>query len=609
MLKAFPNFHRHVSLATDKLLLGEEVIVIVDDDQSIRDPLRKYLSGEGFAVLEASSSEDLADILKSRKVALVLLDIGLPGVDGLALLPRLVDEYPDLAVIMLTGIVDLNVALECIRKGADDFISKPVQFQEILLVVRRVLEKRLLIFERRKYQEDLEKAHFRIQILHQLSLKMNSVYLSMVELEEILHAILVGITAEEGLRFNRAFLAMFDEDGKVLNGRMAIGSSCRHEAGQVWNEIKEKNLHFQDIVQDRKNNQNGDRYVNELIRRLQVPLSDSDHILIKAAVERRSINVTGGRTTEPVSQDLMTLLEEDTFAVVPLYSPSRSLGVIIVDNFVTHQPISQNAIKALEVFASQASLAIEHSRLYMNMVKKISELEAVTEELDKNKDLLVAAERYSAVGHMAAQLVHVIRNPITSIGGVARLLSKRVKSEEWLKFIEIMVRETARVESTLEDLFDFVSQAETQKESAPICPLIRKTVMLLQTTMDKRGISRDLILPEPGPVLNMDLRQIRQMFVHLVKNAIEAMPEGGKLTIALQEQDGWIKIAIIDTGIGIPDINIDKAKDPFFTTKTYGTGMGLTLVERVVAAHNGIFSLNRRPEGGMEALIKLPVTS
>ena len=129
------------------------------------------------------------------------------------------------------------------------------------------LERRRLIAENIKYQEDLEKAHFRIQLLHQLSLKMNSVYLSTVELDEILQAILVGITAEEGLRFNRAFLAIFDDEGKVLQGRLGIGSECRDEAGRIWAELREKKLDFLEIVQNIKQScLNGDTKVTQMIK-------------------------------------------------------------------------------------------------------------------------------------------------------------------------------------------------------------------------------------------------------------------------------------------------------------------------------------------------------
>ncbi len=218
MLESIPGLH-HISLTPDKLLARDEVIVIVDDDASIREPLRTFLESHDLAVVEAENGNQLRKLLGSVKIALVLLDIGLPDTDGLTLLPEIVNDYPGVAIVMLTGMADLEVALDCIRKGADDYLSKPVQFDEILLVVRKVLERRRLITENLKYQEDLENAHFRIHLLHQLSLKMNSVYLSTVELDEILQAILVGITAEEGLRFNRAFLAIFEDEGQCPAGK------------------------------------------------------------------------------------------------------------------------------------------------------------------------------------------------------------------------------------------------------------------------------------------------------------------------------------------------------------------------------------------------------
>lgn len=608
MLESVPGPGQHISLPTTSLLAEGEVIVIVDDDSPIREGLKLYLEEQGLAVLESSTAEEFQRILASRNVALSLLDIGLPDKDGLTLLPEIVSFAPDMAVIMLTGVDDLNTALECIRKGADDYLSKPVKFQEIYFTVRKVLEKRRLIFENRKYQEDLENAQFRIQLLHQLTLKMNSAYLSTVELDEILQAILVGISAEEGLSFNRAFLLIFNDEGEILHGRMAIGAGNREEAGKIWAEMRAKKLSFLDIVHGIKESQlHGDMQVNRIVQAINIPITEREHILIRSALERTSYNVVRGHASVPVPRDLIDQLGEDSFVVVPLYSPRRSLGVIIADNFVTRLPITRSLISTLELFASQASLAIEHSHLYMNMEKKIAELEALTHELDKNKDLLVEAERYSALGQMAAQLVHAIRNPITTIGGAARMLSKKVDNEEWLKFIRMMIKETARIESTLGDLFDFVTQTKFVKERAFLYPLIKRTVMLVQPRMTRQNVVWEFDLPEPQPEFDMDVRQIRQMLLHLVKNAVEAMPEGGKLEIAFAEQDGWGKISIKDTGMGIAENNVGRAKDPFFTTKTYGTGLGLTMVERIVQAHGGTFSLYKREGSGMEAIVSLPM--
>ena len=305
MLESVPGLH-HVSLTPDKLLAMDEVIAIVDDDESIRQPLRTFLESHNLAVVEAGSAEELRNLFGTAKIALILLDIGLPDIDGLTLLPEIVTNHPGIAIVMLSGMADLEVALDCIRNGADDYLSKPVQFAEILLVVRKVLERRWLMEENLKYQADLEKAHFRIQIMHQLSLKMNSVYLSTVELDEILQAILVGITAEEGLRFNRAFLAIFEDEGEVLQGKLAIGSECREEAGRIWSEMREKKLDFLEIVQNiKKSCLNGDTKITQMIKSLQVPVTDSEHILIRSASERRSILVENGQADVPVSKDFI----------------------------------------------------------------------------------------------------------------------------------------------------------------------------------------------------------------------------------------------------------------------------------------------------------------
>lgn len=642
MVEAVSGLHQHVSLSLKQLLQHDEIVAIVDDDPAIREPLRIYFEEHGLPVAECASAADLMQTLSSRSVALVLLDIGLPDADGVSLLPRILEQCPDAAVVMLTGIADMQVALDCMRKGATDYLSKPVQFEEIFHVARKALEKRRLIFENRKYQEELEEAHFRIQLLHQLSVKMNTVYLSTVELDQILRAVLVGITSREGLGFNRAFLAMFDENGRFLRGRMAIGPSSREEAGRLWDEIEQLELNFLQIVDSLKEaGNNKDIGVNNIARALLVSAKDTDNILIRSVLGRRSYmvcsenggvpiplerrNENGGRrrnreatndrrqkSEEGVSPlavpwDLINLLDEDSFVVVPLYSPGRSFGVIIADNYVTRRGIEKNHIGALELFASQASLAIEQSYLHNERQRKIAELEAVNQELDRSKDLLVEAERYSALGHMAAQLVHILRNPITSIGGVARILSKKNLDDELARYLGVIINETARVESTLKDLFDFVEQVEIHKEELALCVLIKKTALLLQSSMTKYGITWEMECPEAQPVIQGDMHQIRQMFLHLFKNAVEAMADGGRLTIVVATANGQAIVSIIDTGPGIPESYLEKAKDPFFTTKTYGTGMGLTLVERIVRAHGGNFSLKPHPDGGLEVRVVLPL--
>jgi signal transduction histidine kinase len=427
----------------------------------------------------------------------------------------------------------------------------------------------------------------------------------------VLQAILVGITAGEGLQFNRAFLALFDQDHQVLQGRLAIGPSSWEEAGRVWEGIKIKDLHLNDIIQNFKDSLQGtDQEVNRIIKELSIPATDSGHTLIRACAERKTILVEHGKAEDyPVNSQLLELLQADTFIIVPLFSPSQSLGVLIADNFITHRPISEGDIGDLQIFASQASLAIEHSYLYTKMLFKMHELEAVSQELEKNKDLLVEAERYTALGHMSAQLVHAIRNPITSIGGTARLLSKRVTDPEILKFLNVLAQDAAKIESTLEDLFNFVTESEPQKSWQPLFPLIRKSVLLLYGSMKKQGVSYQLNLNEPDPSLFIDGQRIRQMLLHLLRNGIEAMPNGGLLEVSVKQEPEHVTILITDSGTGIMNNNMAKVTDPFFTTKIYGTGMGLTLVKKIVAEHQGTFSLQPGNVCGTVATVILPINT
>jgi signal transduction histidine kinase len=130
--------------------------------------------------------------------------------------------------------------------------------------------------------------------------------------------------------------------------------------------------------------------------------------------------------------------------------------------------------------------------------------------------------------------------------------------------------------------------------------------MVFYTTMKKYNIAYSLELPEEDPPIAVDAIRIRQAFLHLIRNAIEAMPEGGALKVAAALFPDTVHITISDTGLGIPEAVLRRVSDPFYTTKVYGTGMGLTLVERIIAMHTGTFHLQPSDDGGMKATIILP---
>jgi putative two-component system response regulator len=134
----------------------QETLLLVDDEDTVRRVLHLKLSREGYRCEQANGAEQMLHVLKAVPVALVLLDIKMPGKSGLELLPEVKTEYPDIAVIMATAVNDIEVAIQCLKQGADDYICKPFNLEEVTLAVRRALDKRRLQLELREYQQFLE---------------------------------------------------------------------------------------------------------------------------------------------------------------------------------------------------------------------------------------------------------------------------------------------------------------------------------------------------------------------------------------------------------------------------------------------------------------------
>ena len=599
------------TVADSELLAGDEVILVVDDLADLNDMLLLFLKNHGFAAEGVGSAAALRERLRSRRqnpafdrIALILLDIGLPDADGAALIPEVKAQCPDAAVIMLTASASLETALECLRRGADDYLVKPLKMDKLLNILRSVLAKRRLTLRNRHYRRQLERARRDIVGAHSLTIVMNGAYLRITDPGILGQAILTGITAHEGLGFNRALLFLLEEDGRALVGRRAVGPTGREEGIAIWNDMEAEQLSL-DLLLNRlvAGPAPGATPLGELARRVRIDLTRRDCPLARVLEEQR---ILATRKDEcPLPAELEAILA-DEFVVAPLCTSKRALGLILADNFISGRPFAAETLLALESFLTQASLALEHIKLYQNLQSKVTELEQLTRELHKNKEMLVTAGRYSALGHMAAQITHSFQNPITAIGGTARLLLRKSDDPGLHKFLRIIVAEAEKVEKSLDDLAQFTEAAQPVYQPASLAELARKAVLLHREDMDRQGIEVRFDFPEDLPDIAVDPKLIQLALVHLIANAIDAMPGGGALILAIAADDKGQRLTVRDSG-GQTAHPGQNAADPFYTSKTMGTGMGLSLVRRILHDHGGRLRL-RNVEGGAEAEIWLPLS-
>ncbi len=432
---------------------------------------------------------------------------------------------------------------------------------------------------------------------------------SAMELEDVLNIILVGATSHHGLGFNRAFMFLVSDDGRYLEGKVAVGPSDGAEAQKIWGEILGKNLTLKEILKTYTNKFGEiDTHVNSIIKTIRIPLEEEDHILIRVIKDRQSMNIHDAFNNSKVPKRLLNIMNSNAFALIPLIAEDNVLGVLWADNAITRNAIEDRDIERLRAFAINASLAIEKSNLYKNIQENVVELNKANKELKDNRDRLIRSEKLAAVGEMSATVAHGIRNPLVSIGGFARrLLKKEDKDSTNKKYLQIIVTEIDRLESILSELLDFVRPKKLKLRQVSFADVIESTLELFTLVFEKKNVVVNKEIQPDLPLLEIDTDQFKRVLHNLFNNAMDAMPNGGTLHISADQEAEWVKVSIADTGLGIEENDVEKVFHPFFTSKSTGSGLGLAVCNQIVSIHGGHIKLRRQLPHGMVFDVYLPL--
>ncbi len=206
---------------------------------------------------------------------------------------------------------------------------------------------------------------------------------------------------------------------------------------------------------------------------------------------------------------------------------------------------------------------------------------------DALKQQLTRSEHLAALGQLVAEITHEIKNPLMMIGGFANQLLKSVEGEKQVKQLTIITEEVARLEKLLRDLREYHLPKGTVRKELHVNEVMESIHALVKDECAKKHIRSELILNQGDMIINWDPDQLTQVLVNIVKNSIEAMDEGGTLTIKTELAGDKVKLVISDNGCGIPQKNVEKVLECYYTTKSYGTGLGLCISKKYVDEHEG----------------------
>ena len=242
------------------------------------------------------------------------------------------------------------------------------------------------------------------------------------------------------------------------------------------------------------------------------------------------------------------------------------------------------------------------------LLQEKKKVEQSMHELVETQQKLVQSERFAAIGEAAAHLSHEIKNPLMLMAGFAGQVKRNIpeKSRDGEK-LDIIVQEAQRLEKMLIEVRDFTRPHQLKKEQCQINDLISETLNIFENEIKAAQIQYRLNLSRDLPMINLDRDRIKQVLLNLIKNSLEAMPEGGSLIIGSQRTNQRIRIWVEDNGPGILRKKMKNIFSPYFTTKKKGTGLGLAVSYRIIQDHGGDIFVDSEHGKGTRFTFYLPL--
>jgi len=688
----------------------KERILIIDDEKGICDSLEKLLIGSGYEVVTFQSGEQAAEQIKSGRFDLIVSDIKMQNLTGLDLLRMARQVDPQALVILMTAYGSLETALEAINQGAYDYLLKPVEFQQLELVIRRALEKRrmgraraFLLTELQQKNEELSDRLEEINALYEAGKSL----VSTIELNELLRTIIrlatsvlhakigsIMLIDEDGAHLSIA-AAIGLEDEVVRTTRLPIGSSI---AGYV---AKTKEPLFVTNVEDdprfkRENRQ--ERYGPASL--LSVPLTVKDIVIgviniahktsgeefgehdlklmtmfaaqaavaidnaatfqllkrrvaelstvqeISDAMSRagsvqnlqeiifwgirnlmmaeltlwfrwnandKTLSFTGGAGHHKVNLELTIKADPEQIStpekareLILGHLPPRTESGVPTESFLTYFMYGEAGLAYVFCLASSVEDCFTPED-----VKIAGLIASQATSIYERERAILNATRLLTMGNMISEISHDMRKPLTNIrGGLQIMRSRWPELAEESDLFKMAEEEVHHLNELVRELVDFSNPNKYQTERVELAAVIGRAVKLVSCDVEKAGITCTVEIEDGLPEIFVNKNQIIETILNLLINAIDATSQGGTVAIRARSHDlsgrKMIRLEVADTGCGIDEKDKAVIFDRYYTTKETGTGLGLSVVERIVSSHGGRIEVESQKGVGSTFIIYLP---
>jgi two-component system NtrC family sensor kinase len=663
-------------------------LLVVDDEETMRTELRRIFDTAGFRAVTAQDAPSALRLLHRMHCDLVVLDVEMPEIDGLALcrLLRAQSATKQLPILVFSAKDDENCKVEAFAAGADDYIVKPSSPRELVSRVNAHLEAA-------KREWSLVGSNRELRFLADLGRGL----LRAIEPEQVVRHV-AGATYEGAgaticaavinLSSTASAVCAFDREGSEEGATLLdldrlnnwLASTASSSPKLITGSEEFFLMDRSHVVEYAAPLRYGGRPKGALIvgfdrlsdcgeetARLvdaaaqQAALAAHVSSLYKAAressvtlakeVERRTAETEAQRRlTQAIIDNLpVSLYAVDRDYRIVAWNRNRELGGQgiprqealgrTVFDVLTRQPrklLEEELRRAFETGQierlEQKTVSPEGDAHYWQVSKipmrtdgddEVSHVITVGEDISARVEAnqaIARAEKLAAVGKLAAGVVHEINNPLATISACAEALESRLDDgafdsspeiDDLREYLGLIRSEAFRCKSITNGLLDFSRTRTGERIPIDIAEVIGAAARLV--AHQKRGSRVDIVMEVETnlmPVIG-DAGQLQQAIIALSTNAIDAMPDGGTLTLGASRADGYIHLSVGDTGVGIAPEHLTKIFDPFFTTKEVGsgTGLGLAVCYGIVTEHGGRLDVHSVPGAGTTFTISLPTAA
>jgi two-component system NtrC family sensor kinase len=635
--------------------MSKELILVADDNPEMRQAIEEtILNPAGYIVRSVGDGMSALSLAHELEPDVIITDHLMPSLTGIELIRRLHTEKPHIPVILITGEGSEDLAIEALRSGASDYITKPFKAEQLLAAVGRVLSssqrwKEMVRAEGEAIEtgEDLERRVLELETLAQIGRSVTV----MLDLDEVLTTVVeaaVQLTgAEEGS------LLLLDD----VSGELYMRASKNFD--------------------------------DEFVRTFRVQVQDS---LAGQVVETGKVVLLDARSPKKIKTAYLV----QSLIYVPLQVRGRTIGVFGVDNRKAGLELDEHDVKVMMAMADYAAIAIENAQLLNRSEAERRKLETIllqTENavivVDPDHRILVinkaAQEAFNVQGDFIGRSVveaiddpkllslirepgisvrreeievsdgrifnavktpirgvgqavvmhdishlkeldriksefvttvsHDLRSPLTAILGYVELIERAgpttSQQDEFINRVKLSVEQITNLVSDLLDLGRIEAGLDSTHEETPISVLARYAVESMRVSAEAKGLSIELEVEDDLPMVNGDPIRLRQMIGNLLENAVKYTPSGGQVSLEANSEDSQIILRVLDDGPGIPPSDQPYLFDKFYRASNIpadvpGTGLGLSIVKSIVDHHNGRIWVDSQMGKGTVFTVVLP---